>query len=82
MVDYHFFSIDKNGQIYGHGWILNMADINCFRAQGVSSYHLIKVPWLQLSAAFDRIFEITESIYFLLREGVKYQRTKNFPYQQ
>ena len=29
---------------------------------------------LQLSAAFDRIFEITESIYFLLREGVKYPK--------
>ena len=27
MVGYHFFRLDKNGQIYGHGRNLNTADI-------------------------------------------------------
>ena len=29
MVAYHFYSLDKNGQIYRYGWNLNMANIEC-----------------------------------------------------
>ena len=29
MVDYYCCSLDKNEQIYGHRWNLNMADIKC-----------------------------------------------------
>ena len=29
MVGPHFFSLDENGKIYGHGWNFNMADIEC-----------------------------------------------------
>ena len=29
MVGYHYYSLDKNGQIHGHGWNLNKADIEC-----------------------------------------------------
>ena len=51
MVGQQFFSLDKNGQIYGHSWSLNMAEIQCifehtaFRA----TYHLTKVPWFGMS---------------------------------
>ena len=37
MVDPHFFSLDENGQIYGHGWNFNMADIECIFER--------RVPW-------------------------------------
>ena len=37
MVAYHYFSLDKNGQIHGYGWNFNMADIEY---HGFSSYLL------------------------------------------
>ena len=57
MVAYHYSSLDKNGQMYGHGWNLNVADIECiYEGRGnlatiLSKYHtndqLIKAYVLQ-----------------------------------
>ena len=56
MVAYHYYSLDKNGQIYKYGWKLNMAEIECIferRVNWLPSYQSTMVLSLYLNAILN-----------------------------